>query len=81
MTLIFTLIFLFSLCAGFAYGWLQDGFGIRMMASMFVGGFFGTGIIALLFTYFYFLHKETDTEKIKRLKDEIRTIKSEKPRQ
>jgi len=44
-------------------------------ACVGVAGFLGSSIIALIFSYLYFFQKETDTDKIKRLVQEINQIK------
>ena len=52
-------------------------FQSQMAIPISIGGFFGSCLIAIVFTYLYFTGEETDKEKIKRLKDEIVRLKKE----
>lgn len=78
MTVIFALIFVSSLILGFIYAWVNQIQGFVMVISIIVGGFFGSCLVAVLFTYLYFFHEETDKKKILRLKQEINQFKKEK---
>jgi len=82
MTGLFSIIFIASLILGYFYGWINHFSGIEFFIPVVIGGFFGSSLIAILFTYFYFTHEETveetDEEKIKRLTNEIAKHKKEK---
>jgi uncharacterized membrane protein (DUF106 family) len=78
MTVLFSFIFVSSLILGFVYGWLNHFSGFQLLIPVIIGGFFGSCLVAIVFTYLYFTHVETDKEKIKRLKDENDPFKKEK---
>lgn len=78
MTGLFSLIFIISLISGFAYGWINNFSGIEYFIPVVIGGFFGSSLIAILFSYLYFTQKETDEDTIKRLTNEIAQQKKEK---
>ncbi len=65
MTTLFSLIIIVSLILGFIYGWSQDAGGIHMLMSVIVGGFLGSCVAAIVFTYNYFTHGETDKKNSK----------------
>jgi uncharacterized membrane protein (DUF106 family) len=75
MTGLFSCIFIFSLILGFGYGWMNEFSGFQLLVCTSVSGFLGSCVVAILFTYLYFTHVETDKERIKRLKHEITQFK------
>ena len=75
MNIIFGVIFVSSLAAGWAFGYLQQMSLFETIVCIGIAGFVGSSIIALIFSYLYFLQKETNTDKIKRLEHEINQIK------
>ena len=75
MNIIFGVIFVSSLAAGWAFGYLQKMSLFETIVCIGIAGFVGSSIIALIFSYLYFLQKETNTDKIKRLEHEINQIK------
>lgn len=78
MTGLFSFIFVASVILGFIYGWINHLSGLQLFIPIIIGGFFGSCLIAILFTYLYFTHEETNKEKIERLKNEIAQLKKEK---
>ena len=75
MYIIFGAIFIFSLAAGWGVGYIQQMSIFDTLICIMVAGFIGSSIISLIFSYLYFLQKETDGDKIKRLQQEINQIK------
>ena len=75
MYIIFGAIFILSLTAGWGYGHINQLPLFETMICIMVSGFIGSSIIALIFSYLYFLQKETDMDKIERLQQEINQIK------
>lgn len=75
MTIVFTIIFCLSLAAGAGWGYLTQADTLGYVVSMVIGGFIGSSIIALLFSWLYFFQQETDQEKIERLQQEINELK------
>ena len=75
MTIVFTIIFCLSLAAGAALGYITQTDALGYAVNMVIGGFIGSSIIALLFSWLYFFQQETDQEKIERLKQEINELK------
>jgi len=75
MVIIFGVIFILSLVAGWAVGYINLMALFDTFVCVGVAGFLGSSIIALIFSYLYFFQKETDTDKIKRLVQEINQIK------
>ncbi len=75
MVIIFGVIFILSLVAGWAVGYINQMALFDTFVCVGVAGFLGSSIIALIFSYLYFFQKETDTDKIKRLVQEINQIK------
>ena len=75
MVIIFSLIFILSLAAGWAFGYLNQMSLFDTVICVGVAGFMGSSLIALLFSFLYFFQKETDADKIKRLVQEINQIK------
>jgi len=75
MYIIFGAIFILSLVAGWAIGHIQQMPPFETLICIVVAGFIGSSIIALIFSYLYFLQKETDVDKIQRLKQEINQLK------
>lgn len=63
MTVLFSFIFIAGLILGFVYGWLKHFSGFQLLIPVIVGGFFGSCMVAIVFTYLYFTHVETDKEK------------------
>lgn len=78
MTIVFTCIFCASLAAGAAWGYINQTDALGYAVNMVIGGFLGSSIIALLFSWLYFFQQETDREKIERLQQEINEIKGVK---
>ena len=75
ITILFSIIFSLCLTAGWAWGYV-NGMGLMgYTVSILVGGFIGSSIIALVFSWLYFFQKETEKEKIQRLRQEINQIK------
>jgi ABC-type amino acid transport system permease subunit len=62
---------------GFAYGWVSHVSSLEMVISIIVGGFFGTCLVAVLFTCHYFFAGETDQDKMDRPRQEIARLKKE----
>lgn len=75
MTIVFTIIFCLSLAAGAAWGYVTEASTLGYAVDMVIGGFLGSSIIALVFSWLYFFQKETDQEKIERLQQEINDLK------
>ena len=75
MVIIFGVIFILSLAAGWAVGYINQMPLFDTFVCVGVAGFLGSSLIALIFSYLYFFQKETDTDKIKRLVQEINQIK------
>jgi len=79
MVIIFGVIFILSLVAGWAVGYINQMALFDTFVCVGVAGFLGSSIIALIFSYLYFFQKETDPDtdkdKIKRLVQEINQIK------
>jgi Co/Zn/Cd efflux system component len=75
MNIIFGAIFIISIASGWGIGYLNQMSLLATIVSIMVAGFIGSSIIALIFSYLYFLQKETDSDKIDRLKQEINQIK------
>ena len=75
MYIIYSVIFILSLVAGWAFGHLYEMSLVETLACIVIAGFIGSSIIGVIFTYLYFLQKETDQEKILRLQQEINQIK------
>ena len=75
MVIIFGVIFILSLIGGWAFGHINQMPLFDMLICVGIAGFIGSSIIALIFSCVYFFQKETDTEKIKRLQQEINQIK------
>lgn len=78
MTILFSMIFILSLAGGWLWGYLNKADIFGYAVSIVIGGFIGSSIIALLFSWLYFFQKETDQEKIQRLQEEINDIKGVK---
>jgi divalent metal cation (Fe/Co/Zn/Cd) transporter len=75
MNIIFGAIFIISIALGWGIGYLNQMSLLATIVSIVVAGFIGSSIIALIFSYLYFLQKETDSDKVERLKQEINQIK------
>ncbi len=75
MYIIFGVIFILSLAAGLAVGYINQMTLFETLICLMVAGFVGSTLIALIFSYLYFYQKETDVDKIKRLQQEINQIK------
>lgn len=75
MYIIFSVIFIVSLTAGWGYGHINQMTLFETLICIMVSGFIGSSIIALIFSYLYFHQKETNGEKIERLQQEINNIK------
>ena len=75
MYIIFGGIFIFSIAGGWGVGHINQMPLFDTLICVVVGGFVGSSIIALIFSYLYFLQKETDGDKIMRLQQEINQIK------
>ncbi len=75
MYIIFGIIFIFSLAAGWTVGYINQMGLFESIVCILVAGFIGSSIIALIFSYLYFFQKENDGNKIKRLQQEINQIK------
>ena len=78
MTIFFSIIFCLSLGCGWAWGYVNQADLLGYGVSIVIGGFIGSCIISIIFTYLYFFQKETDKEKIERLKTEINELKDVK---
>jgi len=78
ITILFTTIFCLSLAAGWALAFYNGSDLLGYAMSIIIGGFAGSSIIALVFSWLYFFQKETDSEKIQRLREEINRIKGVK---
>jgi Co/Zn/Cd efflux system component len=78
MAVIFGIIFILSLAAGWAFGHINQMSLFDTLICIGVAGFIGSSIIALIFSFVYFFQKETDQDKIKRLIEEINQIKEMK---
>ncbi len=78
MYIIFGIIFILSLGAGWAVGYINQMPLFETIVCILVAGFVGSSVIALIFSYLYFLQKENDGDKIKRLQQEINQIKETK---
>ena len=63
MTGLFSFIFILSLILGFGYGWINKFSGFQLLISTSISGFFGSCVVAILFTYLYFTHVEKDKKK------------------
>ena len=74
MYIIFSVIFILSLTAGWGYGHINQMALVENLICIMVSGFIGSSIIALIFSYLYFHQKETNGEKIERLQQEINQI-------
>ena len=79
MIYIFSLIFILSLAGGWAIAHILDLSPAATLACLAGAGFAGSSIIALVFTFLYFFHQETDKEKIQRLQEEIEKLKKTRP--
>jgi hypothetical protein len=75
MYIIFSAIFILSLVAGWAIGHVNQMPVFETLICIVVAGFIGSSIIALIFSYLYFLQKETDVDKIQRLQQQINQLK------
>ena len=75
MYIIFGVIFILSLIAGWAIGHINQMPLFETLICIMVAGFIGSSIIALIFSYLYFLQKETDVDKIQRLQKQINQLK------
>jgi uncharacterized membrane protein (DUF485 family) len=75
MVIMFGVIFILSLVAGGAFGYINQMPLFDTLVCVGVAGFIGSSIIALIFSYLYFFQKETNTDKIERLVQEINQIK------
>ncbi|MBA3009702.1 MAG: hypothetical protein KKF12_12370 [Proteobacteria bacterium] len=75
MYIIFGVIFIFSLTAGWAVGYFNQMPWFETFICIGIAGFLGSSLIAVLFSCLYFFQKETDGDKIKRLEQEINQIK------
>lgn len=78
ITILFGLIFLLSLAAGWGWAYLHGMDVIGYAVSIIIGGFIGSSIVALVFSWLYFFQKETDREKVQRLRQEINELKGVK---
>ena len=78
MTILFSIIFCISLAGGWAFAHLNGYSAWGVAASIICGGFIGSSLIALIFTWLYLFQKETDQEKIQRLRQEINELKAVK---
>lgn len=75
MNILFSIIFVLSIAAGWAWSY-TNGLSLGgTLVCLVVGGFIGSSIIAVIFSYLYFYQKETDKEKIQRLQLEINEVK------
>lgn len=74
MYILFSAIFILSLGAGWAFGYIFEMSLVETLVSVVIAGFIGSSIIGVIFTYLYFLQKESDKEKILRLQQEINQI-------
>ena len=79
MNYFFAFIFILCLALGWGFARIMDFSTAGTIACLAGAGFAGSSIIALLFTFSYFFHKETDKEKIQRLQEEIEDLKKNKP--
>lgn len=77
MIVVYSLIFVSGLVMGFVYGWINHFSSLQMFVPVVVGGFFGSCIVAVLFTYLYFTHTQTNDEEIQTVKNEIALLKKE----
>ncbi|WP_022668791.1 hypothetical protein [Desulfospira joergensenii] len=75
MIYVFTFIFILSLAAGWTLARFMELSASGTLACLAGAGFAGSSIIALVFVFLYFFHKETDKEKIERLQEEIKAMK------
>ncbi len=75
MHIAFSAIFILSLAAGGAFGYINQMSLAETLVCLVIAGFIGSSLIGMIFTYLYFLQKETDPEKIKRLQQEINQLK------
>ncbi len=78
ITFVFTIIFCLSIAAGWGFAYINGTDWIGYTVSIVIAGFIGSSIIALVFSWLYFFQKETDKEKIMRLKQEINELKGVK---
>lgn len=60
MNRVYGIIFVLSIAGGAAWGYINNLTGIGILASLTAGGFIGSSISALLFTYL-FLTRKTET--------------------
>ncbi len=75
MVIIFGVIFILSLAAGWAFGYLNQMPLFDTFVCVGIAGFIGSSLIALIFSFLYFFQKETDSDKIQRLVQEINQLK------
>ncbi len=79
MIYVYILIFILSLASGGALSYYQNYTPMEWTIALSIAGFAGSSVIALVFSFFFFFRKETDTEKIQRLNDEITQLKQQPP--
>ncbi len=75
MYILFSIIFVLGLAGGWAWSYINGMTLMGTLICLVVGGFIGSSIIAVIFSYLYFYQKETDKEKIQRLQLEINEVK------
>ncbi|RLB88742.1 MAG: hypothetical protein DRH26_12985 [Deltaproteobacteria bacterium] len=75
MVMIFGVIFILSLAAGWAFGYINQMPLFDTFVCVGIAGFISSSIIALIFSFLYFFQKETDSDKIQRLVQEINQLK------
>ena len=75
MYILFSIIFILSLAAGWVWSYIHEMTLMGTLICLVVGGFAGSSIIAVIFSYLYFYQKETDKEKIQRLQLEVNEVK------
>ncbi|MCG8615494.1 MAG: hypothetical protein MI802_04710 [Desulfobacterales bacterium] len=57
MNIIFSIIFVLSIAGGGAWGYINNLTVFGIILSITVGGFIGSSIIAMIFTYLFFTKK------------------------
>jgi Co/Zn/Cd efflux system component len=79
MTGMYALIWLMTLAAGGLVAWFYDFSWVQTLMALGVAGFIGSCAVALLFTFMFFVRRETPAEKIHRLQQEILLARQRKP--
>ncbi len=75
MYILFSIIFVLGLAGGWAWSYFNGMTLMGTLICLVIGGFIGSSIVAVIFSYLYFYQKETDKEKIQRLQLEINEVK------